>query len=202
MKTLFLMHHDFKKVFYMNMNTSKRKDFEIMIFYLKENWLILKISSLKNLIELIMFFSRTLNKIEKNYWFTKLEIICLVWTLKKIRHLIKVSKHNIIVYTDHFTTVRIFKQTFLKIISTDKLNLQLVQVSQYIQNFCLWIFHKSEKTHLISNAFLWLSSEAFSDNIKFIDALHEDMKYIATMIKLSEKFRKHLQDRYQKNLKL
>src|SRR5947207_10303948 len=36
-KTLFLVHHDSEKVLYMNMNTSKRRDFEMMIFYLKKN---------------------------------------------------------------------------------------------------------------------------------------------------------------------
>ena len=99
-------------------------------------------------------------------------------------------------YTDHFTIVEIFKQTFLKIISTDKLNLQLMQASQYIQNFHLQIFHKSEKTYLVSDTFSQLSSEALFNNIKFINILHEDMKYTATMIKLSEEFRRHLQDRY------
>ena len=122
--------------------------------------------------------------------------------MKKIRYLVKVSKHDIIVYTNHFTIVKIFKQTFLKIISIDKLNLQLVQASQYIQNFYLQIFHKSEKMHLIFDIFSQLSNKAFSDDIKFINTLHENMKYTATMIELSEEFKKCLQDKYQKNLKL
>ena len=105
-------------------------------------------------------------------------------------------------YTNHSATIRIFKQTFLKIISTDKLNLQLVQASQYIQNFHLQIFHKSEKIYLISDTFSQLSNKALSDNIKFINILYKNMKYTATMIELSEEFRKHLQNKYQKNSKL
>src|SRR5436190_20978009 len=105
-------------------------------------------------------------------------------------------------YTNYFIIVEIFKQTFLKIISINKLNLQLVQASQYIQNFCLQIFHKLEKTHLVSNTFSQLSSEALFNNIEFINILHEDVKYTATMIELSEKFRKHLQDKYQKDSRL
>ena len=147
------MHHDSEKVLYMNVNASKKRNFEMMIFHLKKNWSILEISFLRNLIELIMFLSRTLNKAEKNYWLMKLEIICLVWALKKIRHLVEISKHDVIVYTDHFTIIKIFKQTFLKIISINKLNLQLMQALQYIQNFHLQIFHKSEKTYLIFNTF-------------------------------------------------
>ena len=67
-----------------------------------------------------------------------------------------------------------------------------MQALQYIQNFHLQIFHKSEKTYLVSDTLSQLSSKAFSDNIKFINTLHKDMKYTITMIKLSEKFRKHL----------
>ena len=36
-KTFFLVHHDSEKILYMNVNASKRRDFEVMIFYLKEN---------------------------------------------------------------------------------------------------------------------------------------------------------------------
>ena len=50
-------------------------------------------------------------------------------------------------------------------------------------------------------------NEAFSNNIKSLNALHvnvlhENVKYTATMIKLSEKFKKCLQDKYQKNSRL
>ena len=56
--------------------------------------------------------------------------------------------------------------------------------------------------HLVSDTFSQLLSKAFSDDIEFIDALHKNVKYTATIIKLSEEFKKHLQDRYQKDLKL
>ena len=36
-KILFLVYYDFEKVFYMNMNASKKRNFEVMIFHLKEN---------------------------------------------------------------------------------------------------------------------------------------------------------------------
>ena len=56
--------------------------------------------------------------------------------------------------------------------------------------------------HLVSDTFSQLSNEVFSDNIKFINTLHEDVKYITIIIELLEKFRRCLQDRYQKDLKL
>ena len=56
--------------------------------------------------------------------------------------------------------------------------------------------------YLVSDTLLWLSNEALSNDIEFIDALHEDVKYTATIIELSKEFRKCLQDEYQKNLRL
>ena len=56
--------------------------------------------------------------------------------------------------------------------------------------------------HLVSDTFSWLSSKAFFNNIKFINILYKNMKYTATMIKLSEKFKRYLQDKYQKNMRL
>ena len=78
-RMLFLVHFDFTHVLYVNIDVFKKCDFSIVIFHVKEQWNNLKISSSKNLIESIMFFSRFLKKIERNYWLTKLEITCLVW---------------------------------------------------------------------------------------------------------------------------
>ena len=50
-------------------------------------------------------------------------------------------------------------------------------------------------------------NEAFSDNIKsfnafHVDVLHENMKYTTIIIELSKNFKKCLQNKYQKNLRL
>ena len=148
-----------------------------------------------------MFFNRKLNSAEKNYWFTELEITCLVWILKKIWHIIKIIKNKTIIYTNHSAILRIIKQTLFSTSCINKLNLCLIQTFQYIQLFNLQIFHKLSKMYLISNILFQFFSEVFSDNIKsfnvfHVNVLHEDVKYTATMIKLSEEFRKYLQDRY------
>src|SRR5436190_20218128 len=124
-------------------------------------------------------------------------------TLRKIRHLVKVSKHNTIIYTDHSATLDIAKQTSLTTFSTDKLNLCLVQVSQYIQLFHLRIFHKPGKTHLIPDILSRLPSSAFSDDINTLNTLHVDADpepaYTATMIELSANFKEHLKDDYTRD---
>ena len=154
-----------------------------------------------------MFLSRKLNSAEKNYWLMKLEIVCLIWMLKKIWHIIKTVKNETIIYTDYSAILKIVKQTSFSTLFTDKLNLYLIQIFQYIQLFNLQIFHKSDKTHLVSDILSWFFSKAFSDNIELlnalhVDILHENVKYTAIMIELSEEFRRCLQDEYQKDLKL
>jgi hypothetical protein len=57
----------------------------------------------------ILFLSRALNVHEKWYWPTKLKVACLVWILKKIRHLVKISKQPVIVWTDHAAIIPIAK---------------------------------------------------------------------------------------------
>lgn len=74
-------------------------------------------------VEPIVFLSQWLSSAESRYWLTELEVACLVWTVKKIRHMIEASDHPTIVYTDHATSLAIAGLTTLTTNSTDKLNL-------------------------------------------------------------------------------
>ena len=69
--------------------------------------------------------------------------------------------------------------------------------------FHLKIFHKSEKTHLVSDVLFRLSSSAFSDDIDILNTLHVDTDsepaYTATMIELSADFKECLKDDYIRN---
>ena len=150
-----------------------------------------------------MFLSKFFNKIERNYWFTKLEVTYLVWIFWKICHLIKTSKHDIIIYINYLIILNIIKQISLTTFSTDKLNFHLVQAFQYIQLFHFRIFYKSEKTHLVSDILFRLSSSAFSDDINTFNIFHVDTDsefvYIIIIIKLSINFKEHLKNDYIKN---
>ena len=80
-----------------------------------------------NTIQPILFFSRLLAPLEKNYWPTELKIAGFVWVMKKIRHIIELSKSNVIVQTDHLTIIDILQQLlFTSTTSTMRLNLRLV----------------------------------------------------------------------------
>lgn len=75
-----------------------------------------------------MFLSKCLNGAEKKYWPTELEVAGVVWVVKKTRHLIELLlKPPVVIYTDYSVAVPISKQTSLKTISIDKLNLRLVR---------------------------------------------------------------------------
>ena len=202
----FLVYFNLTHVFYVNINVFKKHDFDIIIFHVKKQWNNLKILSSKNLIKLIMFFSRFFNKIERNYWLTELEIACLVWIFWKICYLIEASKYNIIIYTNHSIILNIVKQIFLIIFSTNKLNFCLVQAFQYIQLFHFRIFYKLEKTHLVSDALFRLSNSAFSDDINTLNILHvntdSESVYTVIMIELSVNFKKCLKDDYIRNYHL
>ena len=71
---------------------------------------------------------------------------------QKTRHLVEVVKTSIIVFSNHGAFLGIVKQSTLSITSTDKLNLQLVYASDYVQYFPLVINYKSDKHHIIFDA--------------------------------------------------
>ncbi|KAK4865001.1 hypothetical protein LT330_001624 [Penicillium expansum] len=71
----------------------------------------------------VMFLSRLLTPAEKNYWATELEVSCITWTIRNVRHLIEAADKSVIFYTDHSATIAI--ATSLRTVATEKLNLRL-----------------------------------------------------------------------------
>jgi len=103
--------------------------------------------------------------------------------------------------------VMIVKQTSLMTVNTDKLNLHLIQVSQYLSIFQLNIRHKVDKINIMLNALFRLlrdklklksMKEAFKDDI--LNLLHERIVHknqiiyvcIASLIEISLKFKSNL----------
>jgi hypothetical protein len=151
-KESFLRHFDqFRKLF-INVNISKKKDVEVMIFHVKDN-------SEKDItfrradIESIMFLSKIFIFAETRYWFTELKMIDVIWVVKKVRHMIECSKISFtIIFTNHAALIEIIKQTSFTFFNTNKLNLRLMKISQYFSVLFIEIRVKFEKFHMISNA--------------------------------------------------
>jgi hypothetical protein len=86
-------------------------------------------STSRNDVQPILFLSCRTSEAEKRYWPTELEVACLVWVLKKLRHIIESAKKPVIIYTDHSATIAIAQQTTLNTTSVEKSNLRLVNAS-------------------------------------------------------------------------
>ena len=109
--------------------------------------------------------------------------------MKKIQYIIDAVKLTIIVYTDHFITTLIVRQTSLISVTINKLNLQLVQASQYLSQFNLDVQYRSKKQHIVSDAlFCLLNSIADLRNFNDDSTLNEVFAYSTTLIKLLKEF--------------
>lgn len=77
----------------------------------------------------------------------------LVWVLRKMRHYIQSGERPVIVRTDHIANKDIARQKTLQTTSTGKMNLRLVNASQYISSFGnIDVRHVPGKRDLIPDA--------------------------------------------------
>ena len=201
-KFFYLVHSNIKRQLFIDLDVSKKFDFEIMLYYVKKIYFNSndKYSS-RHAIESVLFLSRLFIDAKTRYWFTELEIANIVWILKKIRHIIEISFDKTIVYIDHDSALDIVAQTTMTIISIDKLNLRLIRAFDYIQRFNLNIRHKFDKQHIVSDAL----SRLVSDNINAsIDRNHDENElnafFTVSLVKMDEVFRNRILKDYKKNL--
>ena len=220
--SIFLVHFDSNRKLYIDLNAFKRWEFVVMIYHVVDDSKNDNFSRI--VVQPILFLSKVLNDAERNYWFTKLKIVEIVWVVKHVRYMIDFIKRlSIIIYTNHSTAMLIFKQTSLVTFSTNKLNLRLIRVSQYFSSFNIVIRHKASKINVISNALFRLSEKLstqsnFSDKIEILDALYDhavDLKnhesrtvtiqnlstifYHVTLIEMSNDFKQRFKDAYVVN---
>jgi hypothetical protein len=192
----FLTHFDVVRQFLINVNAFK-KEFEVFVYHVKKDR---KDVTKSTIIESIVFLSKTLTSAKKRYWSTKLEVIAVVWIVKKLHHMIRTSKHFTIIWTDHSVIVSIIKQTKMNTFNTNKLNLRLVKVDIYLSQFDLNVRHKSDRDHVISNALFRLSFfdssvEEFTNTLKNVEV------YARILIEMSLAFKTRLIKVYKSDRK-
>jgi hypothetical protein len=150
----------------------------------------------------VCFLSKRLNKHEMNYWPTELEVAGLVWTVRKIRHLIE-DASKVIVYTDHRATVDIAKQTNFKNSTPHRQNLRLVRASLFLSQFDLDIRYIPGKQNIVPDALSRLSTEdegantEVSEDADIYDILH--MEPLVTMVHVSDNMVDKLQTAYMED---
>ena len=137
----------------------------------------------------VLFLSRQLTTAERNYWPTELETSELVWTTKKIKHLIQSSNYRVIVQTDHQTIVNICSQTLITSINfTLRMNIRLIKTSQSLSQFNLNIRYKFDKNHIMFDALSRLANL----NTETCSSEHSELNilftYNATLVELFDQF--------------
>ena len=85
-KFTFLTHFNLSQWLYINIDIFKQFDFRTMIYYVKDNSTT-EISRAD--IRSILFLSKLFNTVKSNYWSMKLKVAGLVWTVKKIQHMLE-----------------------------------------------------------------------------------------------------------------
>ena len=88
----FLIHFNPARQLYINIDASKEHGFGAMIYHLKSGD-----RAKPTAIKPILFLSKCLTATEANYWPTELEIAGVVWTIRKIHHMVRTSQQATIV---------------------------------------------------------------------------------------------------------
>ena len=95
-----------------------------------------------------------------------------------MRHFIKsCRKSSMSIFTNHAIIVEIVNQIFLITTNTNKFNLRLIRVSQFLFTFFIKIKIKSDKFRIVSNVLSRLKSTAIIENT-FILKILNDVKCI------------------------
>lgn len=157
------MHHNSHRQLYLNVNASRKFEFEAIVYHVKKD----KSAFDKENVKLILFLSKCLSSTESRYWLTELKIVELIWVTKRIHHMIAAfnktqsfRKSQIKIFTNHSVITSIVKQTKLSFSNIDKLNLRLMRASTYLSQFNMNVQHKSKKLHVIFDALLRLFNYA------------------------------------------
>ena len=130
----FIAHYDPERQLYVDLDASY-DGMGAMAYYVKQGYAHTDLSKPppRTQVVLVLFLSRGLSTAERRYWPTELEVFCLVWVLKKVRHLVEAARDPVVVYTDHGATVGLATQSTLHTTTAvERLNLRLVRASEYM----------------------------------------------------------------------
>ena len=147
----YLHHRDPSRQLYIDIDASKKYGIGVMVYHVKEDP---QGNSFPRAdVQPILFLSKLLNPAEARYWPTELEVAGLIWTLKKIPHLlVQVPMKKVIIFTDHSATTDIARQTTLSSSSSDRMNLRLVRASQYASQYDLDVRWRPGKQNIVPDA--------------------------------------------------
>lgn len=206
-KPTMLVHFDKSRRLYILPDASKARGFGVVVCHLKGNP-VMTTTPPRNIVEPILFLSKTLTPTEQRYWPTELEVACVVWTMKTIRWMIETSTHEVTIMTDHASTAGIMRQTALTSSATDKLNIRLTRASLYVSQFKnLKICYVPGREHTVPDALSRLPAyrgheKAYGEDVlddlvmAFLLETVSDSYVVTTTLDISADFRKALRHGY------
>lgn len=190
------VHFDFERQLFVDIDASK-DGFGVMVYHSKKD-ASGNLPPGRNDVEPIMFLSKLLSKAESRYWPTELEVACLVWTIRKIRHMIEGCTKTPIIYTDHAATAGIINHTHLGSSAVDKLNLRLIRASQYLSQFQLDIRHRPGTSNVIADSLSRLHSTAQAPtDSNILDEVA--FNFHTSVLQISDLFKKAIRTGYQED---
>jgi hypothetical protein len=122
-------------------------------------------------IELVIFFSRCLTKVEFRYGSLELEMVCFVWVCKRLCTLLYSNNKCVVVLIDHKAICSIVNATSFNTLSTDCANRLLTNVSVYLSTYFLNIYYMFRRLNLVSDTFSYL--QALGDDAIQMDKIIE-----------------------------
>ena len=196
-----LVHHNTNKTLWIDLDASKEFGFGIVAFHTAgENILPERKWLSSTSMQPILFLSRLLTAAEKNYWPTKLEIAGFVWVIKKLRHLVELSRTSVIIQTDHAAIFDIMQQSSItSTSSTMKMNVRLIRASQFLRQFHLIVRHKPGKEHIIPDALSRLASANNSGHDPEYSKLDALFVYHPTLVQINPDLVKRILNDYASN---
>ncbi|KAJ5110022.1 hypothetical protein N7532_002667 [Penicillium argentinense] len=198
-------HHDRNRQLYMDLDASKEAGFGAMVYHTTPGYSHdPQKPPASTAIQPVLFLSRCLSRAESNYWPTELEVACLVWVLRKVRHLVQAAPVDlpVIIYTDHSGTTAIADSASLRSVASDRLNLRLVRASQYIQQFRVKVFHPPGVTNKVADALSRLPStdptlaDEDQDDLDALCVTPDQSDQHSSTIHISDEFRDRVRALY------
>ena len=182
-----------------------------MIYHLKFDCNLDKLK--RSDIEFILFLFRMFNEVETKYWSIEFEMCELMWIIRRVRHMIEIAKHIIVIFIDHVVNTFISKQIIMNSNNTNKLNLRFVRAFTYLSQFKFEVKYRSNKEHVIFDALFRLFSKneqsewSFDNKLNF-DIYHDDVvdssdnsncyAFQEILFVMSNEFRNRIKKEYQK----
>lgn len=148
-----LYHHDPGRTLFLQVDGSLERGFGVMLYHCKPEykW---EVGTLPpaNVVQPVMFLSRSLSQAELRYGPSELEVACLVWAVKRLHTTVHSSNGPVIVLTDHSATKGIVEKVGLQTTSVDRANKHLINASVYLSQYNIKVFHLPGEKKFVPDA--------------------------------------------------